>query len=155
MDTLSQRRNSLVVARAAKMADIPRILEMGHRFNENSPYAKVLKVSDVAMDLLAKKLIPQEWLLLAEFDGEAVGMIGFYVYPHFLSGEIVAGEIFWWMEPEHRGAGKQLLRAAEDEARKCGAKSMQMIAPDPRVGKLYERIGYSYVESTYQRDLSV
>jgi hypothetical protein len=45
------------------------------------------------------------------------------------------------------------LRAAEDEARRCGAKSMQMIAPDPRVGKLYERIGYSYIESSYQRSL--
>jgi GNAT superfamily N-acetyltransferase len=143
------------MVRAARLEDIPRIIEMGHRFNENSPYAKVLKVTDVALDLLFRKLIPQGWLLLAEHEGESVGMIGFYVYPHFFTGEIVAGELFWWMEPEHRGHGKALLKAAEEEARRCGAKSMQMIAPDPRVGKLYERIGYTYVESTYQRNLAV
>jgi GNAT superfamily N-acetyltransferase len=147
--------NNAHLIRRASLTDIPRILEMGRHFAENSPYAKVLKVSDVAMEALAHKLIPQGWILLSEHDGEAVGMIGFYVYPHFLSGEIVAGEIFWWMEPEHRGAGKALLKAAEDEARRCGAKSMQMIAPEPRVGKLYERYGYQYVESSYQRNLEL
>ena len=144
---------SRVLVRAATPADIPRILEMGHRFNAESPYRAVLQVTDGAMESLARKLIVSGWLLLSEADSEAVGMIGFYVYPHFLSGEIVAGEIFWWMEPEHRGAGRALLKAAEAEAKKCGAKSMQMIAPDPRVGKLYERIGYRYIESSYQRIL--
>lgn len=146
----SEQRSSV---RAAVIADIPRILEMGHRFNAESPYRSVLQVTDTAMELLAHKLIPSGWLLLSEVGGEPVGMIGFYVYAHFLSGEIVAGEIFWWVEPEHRGAGRELLKVAENEARRCGAKSMQMIAPDPRVGKLYERIGYKYIESSYQRDL--
>jgi GNAT superfamily N-acetyltransferase len=141
------------MVRAATEQDIPRIISMGHRFNAESPYKTKLLASAPAMRVLAGKLIPQGWILMLEVEGEPVGMIGFYVYPHFLSGEIVAGEIFWWVEPEHRGAGKQLLRAAEDEARRCGAKSMQMIAPDPRVGKLYERIGYTYLETSYQRNL--
>ncbi len=144
---------SSILIRPAVEADIPRILEMGHRFNSESPYRSVLQVTDRAMELLAHKLIPQGWLLLAEANEEIVGMIGFYVYPHFLSGEVVAGEIFWWMEPEHRGAGKQLMKAAEDEARRCGAKSMQMIAPDPRVGKLYERAKYQYLETSYIKPL--
>jgi GNAT superfamily N-acetyltransferase len=141
----------VLTIRAATVNDIPRILEMGHRFNESSEYRTILRVADGPMEVLARKLIPAGWLLLSEIDGETVGMIGFYVYPHFLTGEMIGGEIFWWMEPEHRGAGKALLKAAEDIARRCGAKQMQMIAPNERVGRLYQRLKYGYVESTYQK----
>ena len=42
-------------------------------------------------------------------DGAIVGMLGFIIHDHFISGEKVAGEVFWWMEPEHRGDGLKLL----------------------------------------------
>jgi GNAT superfamily N-acetyltransferase len=150
METCSARS---VLIRAAVERDIPRIIEMGHRFNRSSPYSTKLLASAEQMGVLARKLIPAKEILMLEVDGETVGMIGFYVYPHFLSGETIAGEIFWWVEPEYRGHGKELLRAAENEARNRGAKKMQMIAPDERVGKLYKRLKYEYVESTYQRSL--
>ena len=36
-------------------------------------------------------------------DGAIVGMLGFIHAPTtFISGERVAGEVFWWTEPEHR-----------------------------------------------------
>jgi GNAT superfamily N-acetyltransferase len=139
--------------REATEQDIPRIIEMGLRFNQNSPYKSLLLADSAQMRDLAGKLIPAGGILISEQGEKAVGMIGFYVYPHFLSGETVAGEIFWWMEPENRGHGKDLLRAAEARARAAGAKKMQMIAPDERVGVLYRRLGYGYVESTYQKSL--
>jgi hypothetical protein len=35
-------------------------------------------------------------------------MLGYVIFPHFLSGELVAGEVFWWVEPEDTGRRSQI-----------------------------------------------
>jgi GNAT superfamily N-acetyltransferase len=65
----------------------------------------------------------------------------------------MAFEVVWWVEPEARGDGVRLLRAAEDWAIEQGIGKMQMVAPNERVGALYERMGYLPVETSYQRTL--
>jgi GNAT superfamily N-acetyltransferase len=139
--------------RLAREDDIPCMVDMGMRFNEQSTYRAHLKVSRDRVALLGKQLIDAGGLLVSERNGQVVGMIGFVVFPHFMSGETVAGEVFWWVEPGHRGDGLRLLKEAERRARQAGAKSMQMIAPTEQVAKVYERMGFRYVESSYQRAL--
>lgn len=139
--------------RLAAISDIPRLVEMGARFREQSTYKNHLAEDKGQLEVMAKKLVDVEGMLVCEVNGAVVGMIGFIVFPHFLSGETVAGEVVWWVEPEHRGAGPRLMRAAEKKAAEQGAKKMQMIAPNDRVGKLYEHFGYAFVESAYQKDL--
>ena len=140
--------------REAEQSDIPRLIEMGRRFRSESSYKGLLVDCPLEhMNDLLLKLIPQGGVLVEESDTNLFGMIGFYVYPHFLSGELTAGEVFWWVEPEHRGNGLRLLRETENRARTAGAKRLQMIAPNERVGALYKRLGYEFVESTYQRSL--
>jgi GNAT superfamily N-acetyltransferase len=78
-------------------------------------------------------------------------MLGYVLFPHFLSGELVAGEVFWWVEPGFRGEGLKLLRAAETRSRAAGAKYLQMIAPNDRVAAVYKRLDYSFVEAAYQK----
>jgi GNAT superfamily N-acetyltransferase len=128
---------------------------MGQRFRQETEYSQHVGENPEQMAMLGAKLIEGNGLLISERNGVVVGMIGYIVFPHFISGEIVAGEVFWWVEPEHRGEGPKLLREAEKRVAAAGAKRMQMIAPNERVGKLYERFGYSFVESTYQRTLGV
>jgi GNAT superfamily N-acetyltransferase len=139
--------------RLAQASDIPRVVEMGRRFRSMTGYAKVLAENPEKMTELAGQLVTQGGLLVSERDGQIVGMLGFIVFPHFISGEITCNEAFWWVEPEHRGEGVKLLREAERLAKQAGAKYMAMIAPNSRVGNLYERMGYQYVESAYQRSL--
>lgn len=140
--------------RVATESDIPRLLEMAQRFHRESEYREHLGANAEKMEQLGRQLIANNGVLIAEQDGKIVGMIGYYIYPHFISGEIIAGEVFWWVEPEHRGEGKALLAEAESRARSAGATKMQMIAPNDRVGELYRRLGYNFVESTYQRSLA-
>ena len=102
---------------------------------------------------LGKLLISQNGLLIAERDGVIVGMLGFIIHAHFISGEKIAGEVFWWTEPEHRGDGMRLLKEMERRAREAGCKYMQMVSPTEKVAKFYERLGYEFMESTYQREL--
>lgn len=126
---------------------------MGLRFRRESEYHSLVGENAEKMTELAAQLTRSGWLLVSDRGGRLVGMLGYIVYPHFLSGELVAGEVFWWVEPEHRGEGVKLLRAAEDRARTSGAKHLQMIAPNDRVAGLYKRLEYSFVEAAYQRAL--
>jgi GNAT superfamily N-acetyltransferase len=139
--------------RLATIEDLPRVVEMGRRFRRETSYAEKLKENAAQMLALAERLVAGNGLLLAERSERLIGMLGFVVYPHFISGEITAGEIFWWVEPEFRGEGLRLLREAEKCARQAGATRMQMIAPNDRVAHVYRRVGYEFVESTYQKEL--
>lgn len=139
--------------RLAVEADIPAMVDMGVKFHDQSPYKRHLSVNREQMATLGKQLIAKDGLLVSERAGQIIGMIGFVVYPHFLSGEIIAGEVFWWVEPGFRGEGIRLMKEAEDRARAAGAKNMQMIAPSDQVAKVYQHFGYEFVESTYQKKL--
>jgi GNAT superfamily N-acetyltransferase len=139
--------------RPATKADIPRMVEMGEHFRKESSYNDYLAKNPEKMATLAQTLIDADGVLLAERDGNVVGMIGYILHDHFISGEKFAGEVFWWVEPQYRGEGIKLMREAEKRARLAGAKHMQMIAPNEKVALVYERLDYEFVEATYQRSL--
>lgn len=143
--------------REATVADIPRLIEMGHRFVSETSYKDHLEENPEQMKILAEQIIsnPNGRILVAEKDQKPIGMLALILFPHYLSGELVAGEVFWWVEPEARKGrtGLELMKKAEEIAVSWGAKKMQMVAPSERIGKLYEYLGYSHVESTYQRSL--
>lgn len=102
---------------------------------------------------LGEALLKSDGLLVSERGTELTGMLGFILHNHFISGEIFAGEVFWWVEPEHRGDGVRLLREAERRAKAGGARHLQMIAPSAKVAEFYGRTGYDFVESTFQKAL--
>lgn len=129
------------------------MVEMGRRFREHSTYAKFLADNPEKMAELGRNLLKQGGILVAEKDGQIVGMLGYILHEHFISGEKFCGEVFWWVDEQHRGPGVELLKAAESAARAAGAKQMQMIAPTKRVEAAYRYLGYQYVEATYQKAL--
>ncbi len=133
------------------VSDIPRLVEMGEHFHSSSTYSKYLSGNPEQMRKCAEKVLEGDGLIVSERGGQVTGMLGYIVFPHFMSGEVMGGEVFWWVEPNHRGEGLKLLRAAEKCARSSGAKRFQMIAPSEEVEKIYEQMGYEYVESTYQK----
>lgn len=146
-------RASRVLIRSARKSDIPRVIEMGRRFYRESGYEKHLAENPDQMRCLAEQVMAANGLLVSECGGELTGMFGYVLFPHFISGELIAGEVFWWMEPESRGEGLNLLRVAEDKARSAGAKRMQMIAPNKQVARVYERLKYEFVEMAYQKTI--
>jgi GNAT superfamily N-acetyltransferase len=139
--------------RLAQLADVPRLVEMGQRFRAETSYSRHLTENPEQMGTMAAFLIERNGVVVSERAGQVVGMLGYLLYPHFLSGEMVAGEVFWWVEPEHRGEGVKLLRDAERRAKLAGAVRMQMIAPTDKAAALYRRFGYEFVEAAYQRTL--
>lgn len=146
-----------VAIRPATLADLPRMVTMGLHFLRSSAYRHVMAERPDQMASLGQCLVtsPTSIILVAEQDREAVGMLGLVAYPHFISGELTVGEVFWWMEHKARGTGLRLLRAGEAWARAQGAVTLQMIAPDDRVGAVYRRLGYAPIEQTFLRRLDV
>jgi GNAT superfamily N-acetyltransferase len=139
--------------RDAQLADIPRMVEMGQHFREGTRYDNFLRDNPKKMAELGDLLIAQNGLLVSERDGKLVGMLGFIRHSHFISGDPFAGEIFWWVEPDKRGEGVKLLVETERRARISGSKYIQMIAPTKKVAQFYEKMGYEYVEETWQKQL--
>ncbi len=138
--------------REATAADVDRIVAMGERFIANVYPADVV-ANPAQIAKLAAQLIesPDGDIYLAILDEQTVGMIALHAYPHPMSGERIATELCWWVEPEHRGVGVSLYKIAEAWARAQNAALFQMIAPSPAVARFYQRMGFKAIETTYQR----
>ena len=140
--------------RRATMDDHERLAELGQRFLE-SDYAGRTKVDPARLYDSVGSIIANESgaVFVSGSDATLTGMIALLAYDHPFSGERTAFEVVWYVEPEARGDGVRLLRAAEDWARREGITKMQMVAPNQRVGDFYTRMGYEFVESSFQRSL--
>lgn len=146
--------------REATEADIPRVLEMGRRFFETAGWPDVAEWDDASTEWTLRFLIEQPTgaLFVAEEDGHVVGMTGGMVMPFYFNHTHRTGqELFWWVEPEHRGIGSGLFDALEAWAREAGAQTFTMIAVDrlkPDVmARIYRARGYRPSEHAFIRRL--
>ena len=134
--------------------DIPRIVEMGERFFEVSPYSKLAKYNHQQIEKLLRQMIDLGTLVT---DGES-GMLGFFIFPVFMDPDtIIAQEMFWWVDENRRGGtlSLKLLKFAEKIAKESGATAFNMLCltdlDGGRVGRLYKSQGYKPTENTYMR----
>jgi N-acetylglutamate synthase-like GNAT family acetyltransferase len=141
--------------REAKSEDIPRIQEMGSRSLREGPYKDLVGDNPEQTGKLALEVMQKGIILVAEEDGKLTGVLAFIIFPHYFSGELTAGELIWYVEPEYRKSftALALLRAAERMARGFAAKRMQFTAPTVEVGAAYQALGYQPVEVSFQKAL--
>lgn len=142
-----------MTVREATVDDVPGIVATGQRFIRGSVYGRFLGENPAQLELFATWLIAQPdgelWVL--EHDGAIRGLLGATVFVHPMDGTVTASEMFWWTDPEVRGHGLKLLRAFETWARERGARKTTVVAPTPDVERLYERLHYAKVETSYER----
>jgi|TARA_R100001086_G_scaffold91284_2_gene45169 RimJ/RimL family protein N-acetyltransferase len=144
--------------RAATLEDVPTLVSMVRQFAAESYYQTVITVQEDQIASLVTSLIERDDALLMVSERDQVtGMIGMVVYPHPLSDELVSAEVFWWMNPERRGGrdALRLMRSAEAWVTQRGARWTHMIAPTPRVGMFFERLGYTPLEVHYTKACAI
>lgn len=142
--------------RLATEQDIPRLVEMGSRSLREGAYADMLKDNQTQTSALAEAVIKQAGkVLVAEENGQIVGLLALIIAPHFYSAEPTATELMWYCEPEfrHSFTAVALMRAAEKIAREAGCISMVLTAPTKEVGKAYQSLGYREIETNYRKVL--
>lgn len=155
-----------MIIREAILEDAFRIREMATRFLLDSQYGELFhnERTPDAIGKLIEQVMAIGTIFIAEHEQNAprwvqgldahrvVGMLAIVIVPHPLSGEKVAEEIAWWVEPQARGGmvGPHMLRSAEEWATRNGANVVKMVAPAASaVGIFYERSGYRAVETAY------
>ena len=124
--------------------------EMGKRFYEATGYSDIAEYDHESV-VTSLRNIPV--LLVAEKD-VLVGVAGAMVYPFYMNlKHMTAQEVFWWVDPEHRGIGSELFDALVSEVKKRGANSLSMIALDSlnpeRVGEFYKSRGFRPSDHSY------
>jgi GNAT superfamily N-acetyltransferase len=83
-------------------------------------------------------------------DGEAVGYSNVYLQTDMHNSEPFAREDTVYIHPDHRnGVGRRLVRFILDTMKEQGAKRFTIQpATDPRVGRIWQRMGFRPVTQT-------
>lgn len=138
---------------------MPDLIRMGRDFYESTERAGIIPFCPASAEATARLLMDQGIVLVAEFEGYVIGMLGLLLAPSLMNHAYrVASEVMWWVDTDARfsGAGMRLIRAAEREARKAGASEISMVRLDdsPRAAELvYLRLGYRPAEHSYTKVL--
>jgi GNAT superfamily N-acetyltransferase len=97
-------------------------------------------------------------IFVSRKDGEITGTIGGCKYPDPNSGEMLATEFFWFVNPESRGDGLKLLKTFEKWAEEEGCKKVIMVhlsdSMPEKVKHIYERFGYKAAETHYIKEVA-
>ncbi len=148
--------------RPAVISDLSRLETMGARFFAASGMDRWFRYkprcfSQVCADFMASD---KTVLLVGEGQMGAVAMASALAYPIWFDNEhLTAQEIFWWVEPLHRGGslGAELRRGLEGWARGKGCLTMEMGALETlrpeALAHYYERRGYSLKEHIFCKRL--
>jgi ribosomal protein S18 acetylase RimI-like enzyme len=137
--------------RRATVADLPGLVELGRKFHEASGYADIAEFDALSFATTLQNA-PDAVFLVVEKAGHLVGMAGALVYPFYFNlKHRTAQEVFWWVNPEHRGIGSQLFDALVAEVKAMGAQSLSMIALENAtwVGGFYEKRGFRPSERSF------
>lgn len=99
-------------------------------------------------------------IFIAQKDNKSIGFIGATLAPiPFCKDVLVANELFWYVDPEHRktNAGLKLLDKVIGWAKYSGANSIYFVAIEddmtPVVEKIYGKRGFVKTEHGYMRRL--
>lgn len=142
--------------RRALTSDVPELVAMGCRFRAQTEYASLVSENPAQMAITATGLIEggNGVIWVAEDKGGALtGMMGLVLFKHPMSGELTAGELFWWSELP--GVGLRLFERGKLWAAGHGATKLQMTQPEaePRLADVYGRLGFQRVEVAWQMSL--
>lgn len=142
--------------RDATPADLSACLEMGRRFHGVSGLDKFAAFDELSFMASLSRLLDRRGLLV--MGNPPFAMAGVFAAPSFFNARVImAGEVFWWCEPEHRGHALSMLEAIERRAKSLGAEVLHMscleaLRPDA-MGRLYRGAGYVPVDHLYYKGL--
>lgn len=145
--------------RLATTADEDIVLQLIKHFHNSSPYSDY-KVDDTKTRLLIKAFTDgplQERFLLLLVDDQNLP-VGFFMggtTEYLLGYEKIAGEVGWWITPEHRNYRnmKEMHDAYDYWAKEVGARQQGIVSVDEKTNKLYKHLGYEIVETACRKDV--
>ena len=144
------------VIRQATTEDAVDLLVLLRRLVDTSRYTQETVFNEVHVAGVVDALLanPDAGLFVAEDDGGLVGVIGLVQYDDMISGECLAAEVFWYVDPAYRnGVGVTLLSTAEQWAASRGVRRMQMMEAEQKFASFFARHGYEPRHRMWERSL--
>lgn len=141
--------------RPATLDDAIAIVTMTQHFIRSTSYARFVVIQPLALHQLVQSIVVHGHgvIFVVDTGDELVGMLALFADRNPVTGEPIAEELAWWVEPQYRKSslGPRLLIRAEQWARDKGCRLLKMVAPvaEPRVGDFYRDCGYEAVETAY------
>lgn len=132
--------------RVAEEKDIPAIVEMACQVHQESIFNAIAPfIADDAAEIFTKMLGQPNHSLLVE--GDPAFAVFAVRFQRMIANHQcwLAMELFWFVEPGHRGKGIKFVKDVEAWVREQGAHALDLSVAtglDPRVMKLYDRMGY-------------
>ena len=153
----------MITVRCARMDDHDAILAMLGRVAQFSRYTEGKRLNRRHLEATLTRMMqmPNAGFLIAEYEGQPVGLFVLMLSEDLLSGVRLASEVCWWVDREARahfaglrgrlGVGLRLLEAGEAWAKAHRVHTLQMLAPEPRFHRLFERRGYLARQLVFER----
>ena len=158
---MSETQNTIVVREAVE-ADLPIYVQLSADFHAASPMQRVCEFDSEGF----KKFViiamsnPDISILVAELNGEIVGITGGIIYPlYFSPSHKVSQELWWWLTPAARGSGvgNKMFKHLQLWSKERGAKTIFMIALEDeraeKMEKVYCRAGFEPMERTFMKGI--
>lgn len=130
--------------RLAGVKDLDRLIELGKRFHQASPWSET-PFDPYKMKTVLLEMIADEDAVVIMHDKGVIG--GSIITPYF-NNTLIAQELFWYAEEE----GMALLKAFEAWGYVEGAEMISMAGTGIRpkaLDRLYKRSGYEPRETFY------
>lgn len=151
-------QSSIATIREASYHDLDELLRIGREFIAINGVADIIPLDEASLEVSLVGMIDNAAATILVIDGGdgLWGTTGALLHPHYWNASHITGqELWWWVDPEHRGMGTALFDALEDWVRSKGAHSFTMMGLEAQrpeaVGKLYERRGYRPAERSFLR----
>jgi GNAT superfamily N-acetyltransferase len=145
--------------RPAAEADIADIVRMGRHFWAQTFFKDITYCPD-SIAYQCRLMMEHKLLLMGEVENQVVGSVGALAVPLYGNlSVLVASELFWYVEPEHRnsGIGKLMLDGIEKAAKERGVHVFSMMALESvepeKAAAIYNRLGYVPTEHAFSKVL--
>lgn len=147
-----------MIIREARLTERRELLTMCLHFLDGTQYGAMFQVVPAALEAVVDSVFAQGVAVVAEVDGQLVGMLGALALEHPFSREVEMHELAWWVEPRYRSGacGPQMLGYLEHWTTTKGISVLKMVAPNdnPVVGRFLKRLGYRPVETAFVKVLT-
>jgi len=158
---MNETQNTIIVREAVE-ADLPIYVQLSADFHAASPMQRVCQFEPEGFKefVLAAIDNPDICILLAELNGEIVGITAGIIYPlYFSPSHKVSQELWWWLTPAARGSGvgNKMFKHLQLWSKERGAKTIFMIALEDeraeKMEKVYCRAGFEPMERTFMKGI--
>jgi hypothetical protein len=141
-------------------ADLPQLMRLSKEMHGETSFQSLsFSPSKTATELMSFIVNPDLFMLVAEQEGEIVGMVAAFLSEPYFSDDLAVYDHVWFVSKAARGSmvGPRLLNYLTEWGRLCKAKTIFVTlgsdVDQDRVGKLVERLGYDRLGGYYRKDI--